>query len=95
MTLGCLRKMRSGSAALQRQVLAVAMVSLATGIQPLLRWLPSAWNLADGPSRGAPVGPAPETVQKHASEAEQSLADGAGPAAGAFSPGLLLQRGHL
>ena len=72
-TLGCVRKMRSGSQALQRQVLVVAALALATGIRMQLRWMPSAWNPADGPSRGLGVGPAPETVQKHRDDLVESL----------------------
>ena len=92
-TLGAMRKMRSRAYGLQRQVLAVAMVSLSTGIRLVLRWVPSAWNPADGPSRGGPVGAAPETVRKHQGEAE------AGPLGidlpGSRLPGLQQQRAHL
>ena len=87
-TLGCMRKMRSSSAALQRQVRCVAVLALATGIRPLLRWLPSAWNPADGPSRGCPVGPAPETLQKHSEEASEAWELG-------VQPGGLRRGGHL
>ena len=92
-TLGAVRKMRSRAGPLQRQVLSVAMVTLATGVRMLLRWVPSAWNPADGPSRGGPVGADPETIKKHAEDMAQDPLDDLLP--GSRLPGLLLARGHL
>ena len=37
---------------------------ICLGIRLLLRHVPSALNQADGPSRGYPVGAAPETLRK-------------------------------
>ena len=63
-TIGCCHKMRSRSFKLLRGVRQLGAVELACGVNLLLRWIPSAWNPADGPSRGEPVGPAQETALK-------------------------------
>ena len=65
-SLGAIRKMRSGSAPLLRQLRTIGMCQLALGVRLIPRWIPSAMNPADGPSRGLSVGAAPETIEKHA-----------------------------
>lgn len=49
--LGCLAKGRSSSYRLLRLLRRVAALVLASGLRPAYRWLPSAANPADGPSR--------------------------------------------
>jgi hypothetical protein len=49
--LGCLAKGRSSSYPLLRLLRRVAALVLASGLRPSYRWLPSAANPADGPSR--------------------------------------------
>ena len=63
-TIGCCHKMRSRSFNLLRGVRQLGAIELACGVNLLLRWIPSAWNPADGPSRDEPVGPAEETARK-------------------------------
>ena len=40
------------------------MLTICTGIRLVLRFVPSHWNFADGPSRGGAVGVDPETAAK-------------------------------
>lgn len=49
--LGCLAKGRSSSYRLLRLLRRAAALVLASGLRPVYRWLPSAANPADGPSR--------------------------------------------
>ena len=60
--LGALGKGRSSSPALLRLCRKFAAVRIGCGIRLLLRWVPTAWNVADGPSRGAALGEHPEDV---------------------------------
>jgi len=62
--LGAVRKMRSSSISLLRQLLPIGMAALTLGVRLEPRWIRSRFNPADGPSRGQPVGPAPETADK-------------------------------
>jgi hypothetical protein len=64
--LGSLAKGRSSSPPLLRLCRQAAAVIMAMDIRPMLRYIPSEVNPADGPSRGLPVGAAPETVLAHA-----------------------------
>ena len=64
--LGALAKGRSSSPPLLRFCRQGAAVMMAMDIRPMLRYIPSGVNPADGPSRGLPVGAAPETVLAHA-----------------------------
>ena len=58
--LGALAKGRSSSPALLRLLRRWAAIRLACGISLALRWVPTARNLADGPSRGAAIGEHPD-----------------------------------
>ena len=60
--LGALGKGSSSSPALLRLCRKFAAVRICCGIRLLLRWVPTAWNVADGPSRGAALGEHPEDV---------------------------------
>eukprot|EP00969_Alexandrium_andersonii_P216786 9574847-Alexandrium_andersonii.AAC.1 len=73
--------MRSRSEPLRRLLLVASAHLLVTQIRIVARWVPSAWNPADGPSRGEAVGPARETLQKHQAEAAQALGVGQPPPA--------------
>ena len=46
-----------------------AAAQLAFGLRPYLRWVESKRNMADGPSRGYPIGVAPEWVAQEEMEA--------------------------
>ena len=63
--IGCLSKGRSSVRALLRLCRQAASVGLACGLRFLLRYVPSEWNVADGPSRGLGLGVAPETALAH------------------------------
>ena len=78
-TISCIRKMRSKSRALLRLLRMISAVQFCTGARPIMRWIPSRFNPADGPSRGHPVGAAPETIEKFSkpSEAETMHLQGA------------------
>ena len=56
---GRARKSRSSSPALLGLCRRFAAIRAACGVRILLRWVPSGWNVADGPSRGAGVGDHP------------------------------------
>ena len=58
--IGCLAKGRSPSWALLRLARMSAAVVLTCGLNPYYRSVESKRNHADGPSRGLPVGVAPE-----------------------------------
>ena len=58
-SLGALGKGRSSSPALLGLCRRFAAIRAACGVRILLRWVPSGWNVADGPSRGAGVGDHP------------------------------------
>ena len=60
--IGALAKGRSPSWPVLRLCRMAAAVQLACGIRPYWRWVPSKRNHADGPSRGFPIGVAPEWV---------------------------------
>ena len=64
-TLGAFSKGRSSVHALLQLCRRVAAISLATGIRPAWRYVPSELNFADGPSRQEAVGVAIDTVQAH------------------------------
>ena len=84
-TLGCLGKGRSSAPALLRLCRQAASVTLAFGIRLMLRYVPSEFNNADGPSRGLEVGVAPDTVTSHLDRLNQHAArpsDGLGDAGG-------------
>ena len=67
--LGALAKGRSSSPALLRLCRQAAAISLGFGMRLYLRYVPSEWNIADGPSRGLGVGAAEETQHAHADRA--------------------------
>ena len=58
--IGVLAKGRSSSPPLLRLARQAASVQLILGVRLYLRWVESKRNLADGPSRGHPIGIAPE-----------------------------------
>ena len=58
--IGCLAKGRSPSWVLLRLARMAAAVVLTCGLKPYYRYVQSKRNHADGPSRGFPVGVAPE-----------------------------------
>eukprot|EP00974_Lingulodinium_polyedra_P065849 6369343-Lingulodinium_polyedra.AAC.1 len=64
-SLGAAGKGRSSSPRLLPMLRRLMVLRLFLGIRLLLRHVPSGLNLADGPSRGFRVGPAPETAAKH------------------------------
>ena len=55
-SIGAIRKMRSSSYPLLRQLRSIAGIFFATGIRLVMRWIPSRQNPADGPSRGVAIG---------------------------------------
>jgi len=55
-SIGCHEKGRSGSFPMLLQCRRLAAAALALGIRFILRWVPTHWNFADGPSRGGPCG---------------------------------------
>ena len=57
--LGARGKGRSSSPPLLRLCRRLAAIRVACGIRIALRWVPSGWNVADGPSRGCAVGEHP------------------------------------
>ena len=63
--LGVLCKGRSSSYPLLRLARQAASVQLVLGVRLYCRHVESALNTADGPSRGQPVGAAPETIRAH------------------------------
>ena len=73
-TVGCCRKMRSSSFALLRQLRVIGAVWLGMGIRLVLRWVPTARNPADGPSRGLPVPLPPRDFTEELEDAEEPLA---------------------
>ena len=75
--LGCLSKGRSSAPALLRLCRQATAVILAFSLRPLLRYIPSELNIADGPSRGGPVGVAQETRAAHADRLPGPLSLGA------------------
>ena len=64
--IGALTKGRSCSAPILRQCRKLASISLGLGIIPCFRYVATDRNMADGPSRGYPVGVAPKTPGKAA-----------------------------
>ena len=64
-TLGALSKGRSSARQLLRVCRQAAAVQLGCRIRIYLRWVPSERNLADGPSRGGPIGVDAETAVAH------------------------------
>lgn len=62
---GAASKGRSGvfPILMQRRQLLVARV--VWGVQLVIRWVPSAFNNGDWPSRGGPVGVHPDTLKEH------------------------------
>ena len=64
-TLGALSKGRSSARQLLRVCRQAAAVQLGCRIRLYLRWVPSERNLADGPSRGGPIGVDAETAVAH------------------------------
>ena len=62
---GVLQKGRSSATSLLRLARVACGISLALGIRGYYRWVPSQWNMADGPSRGVGIGAADETKDAH------------------------------
>ena len=71
--MGVISKGRSSSPPLLRLSRQAAAISLVFGIYPMVRYIPSEVNPADGPSRGVAVGAAPETRAAHADRLGHSL----------------------
>ena len=63
-TLGCLAKGRSSSRSLLHLCRQAGVVQLVTGLRPVFRWVSSPNNVADGPSRGGPLGVDKDTAGK-------------------------------
>ena len=61
--LGVLQKGRSSANDLLRLCRVVSIVQMVCRIRGYCRWVPSELNLADGPSRGLPIGAAEEMVK--------------------------------
>jgi len=61
-SIGAHEKGRSGVFAMLVHLRKLCVISLVTGIRFVLRWVPSKFNFADGPSRGGAVGVAPSTL---------------------------------
>ena len=57
--LGALGRGRSSSPHLLTLCRRFAAIRVACGIRIALRWVPTGWNVADGPSRGGAVGEHP------------------------------------
>ena len=72
-TIGAISKGRSSSPPLLRLCRQITAISLMFGIIPVLRYIPSELNPADGPSRGVGVGAADETKAAHSSRLSASL----------------------
>ena len=51
----CLRKHRCKVEDVNRLLLFTIDIMEELGVVPNFKWVPSAWNVADGPSRGVPV----------------------------------------
>ena len=60
-SIGCLAKGRSSSWPLLRQCRCAAALLLGLGMRALVRYVHTSVNLADGPSRGFPLGVAPKS----------------------------------
>ena len=60
--LGAISKGRSSQPGVNDVCRKLGALQLAYGIRIYSRWVPMKWNVADGPSRGHPIGPAPESV---------------------------------
>ena len=73
--LGVVAKGRSSSPPLLRLARQLAAISLIFDVYFLTRYIPSEFNPADGPSRGLPVGAAPETVLSHSQRLASSVHD--------------------
>jgi hypothetical protein len=63
--LGAACKGRSSNFPLLRLCRRLCAISLCLGVVLRIRWVPSEWNWADGPSRGEGVGVALETLRVH------------------------------
>ena len=83
-TLGAMGKGRSSAPAFLRLCRQVTAISLAFGILPIMRYIASELNPADGPSRGLPVGAADETIAAHSDRLATSLRGQ--PSSGIASP---------
>ena len=64
-SMGVLQKGRSSASSLLWLARVACGISLALGIRGYYRWVPSQWNMADGPSRGVSIGAAEETKDAH------------------------------
>ena len=71
--MGVISKGRSSSPPLLRLARQAAAISLVFGIFPMVRYILSEVNPADGPSRGVAVGAAPETRAAHSDRLGRSL----------------------
>ena len=63
--LGAFEKGRSSAPSILALCRRMLVLRVATGIRFYIRHIPSQCNSADGPTRGCPVGAAPDTVAKH------------------------------
>lgn len=73
-TLGCLTKGRSSIGSLNRVARRLGSLQLGFGIKPYFRWVPTKRNHADGPSRGFPLGIAPEAGEKESNHLREAFA---------------------
>ena len=64
-SMAALQKGRSSATALLRLARVACGIALVLGIKGCYRWVPSQWNMADGPSRGVAIGAADETKEAH------------------------------
>ncbi len=64
-TLGCFSKGRSSVPVFLHLCRKMAAICLATGARFFWRYVASELNVADGPSRGLPLGAAPDTKLAH------------------------------
>ena len=72
---GAAAKGRSSVFGMLMQCRQLLVLSVVYGIRIITRWIPSYYNNADHPSRGGPVGVAPDTRRQHIDQARQ-LDDG-------------------
>lgn len=75
-SIGALSKGRSSIYGILLQCRCFCAISMVTGIRFTLRWCSTLFNYADGPSRGFPVGLAPETAAKAVIETAEEIEDG-------------------
>ena len=83
-SIGSFMKGRSSRPGMNFIMRRYAALAVAMRFKPVVRWIPTKRNLADGPSRGWPIGPAPESIQKRVRmpESSQEMPENFGKLAG-------------